>query len=111
MQNPNLHNCKLVVDIAVFSSGKVLLVKYADENKYDHQKGWFLPDDLMKAGEHPEDAALRILKQQLGIENVNVELGEIESFTGNDKSWHLVFHYKTNLDDTKIIKRILMIQK
>lgn len=84
---------KHVADVAVFSGNKTLLIKYKDGNKYDHQLGWFIPDDLMMHGEHPEDAAARILKEQLGIENAECRLGFIESFTGNDKSWHLVFHY------------------
>lgn len=93
---------KHVTDVAVFSGNKTLLVKYKDGNKYDHQQGWFIPDDLMKFGEHPEDAANRILKEQLGIQNSESRLGFIESFTGNDKSWHLVFHYYTKVKNTDV---------
>ncbi len=89
--------CKLIADIAILAEGDVLLVKYKDKNKYDHQKGWFLPDDLLKDFEHPDDAAIRILHEQLKISDVNVQFDHIESFKGNDKSWHLVFHYKIEL--------------
>lgn len=99
MQNMDLHSCKLIADVTVSKSDKVLLVKYTDNNKYDLQKGWFLPNDLLEFGEHPEDAVIRILKNQLGLENVKLTLGDVESFTGNDKSWHIVFHYKTNLNE------------
>jgi ADP-ribose pyrophosphatase YjhB (NUDIX family) len=90
-------NCKLIADVAVFSDNEVLLVKYKDSNKYDHQKGWFLPDDLLKEFEHPDDTAKRILNEQIGLSGADVKLENIESFKGNDKSWHLVFHYKSEI--------------
>jgi ADP-ribose pyrophosphatase YjhB (NUDIX family) len=105
MQTTEQKQCKLVCDIALFSGRDVLLVKYTDTNKYDHQSGWFLPDDLIQFNEHPEDAAKRILSEQLGMElSKKPELAFIESFTGNDKSWHLVFHFKADLDSKPEIK-------
>lgn len=88
---------KIIADIALFSEGSVLLVQYKDKNKYDHQSGWFLPDDLLQDFEHPEDAAVRILHEQLKISNVNPKLDHIESFKGRDSSWHLVFHFKAEV--------------
>lgn len=89
----DLLKCKLIADVAVFAEGEVLLVKYRDSNKYDHQKGWFLPDDLLREFEHPDEAAKRILHEQLKISNVDIKLFGMESFKGNDKTWHLAFHY------------------
>jgi len=85
---------KIIADVTLLQEGKVLMVKYSDKNKYDHQSGWFLPDDLVSHGEHPEDAASRILNEQLGIIDSAPVFDHIESFTGNDGSWHLVFHFK-----------------
>ena len=34
---------KLIADVCLLNDSKVLLVKYSDTNKYDHQSGWFLP--------------------------------------------------------------------
>lgn len=89
---------KLVADAALLYQNKVLLVKYTDTNKYDHQKGWFLPDDLLRFNEHPGDGIRRIVKEQTGIEVPGIKLDHIESFTGNDGSWHLVFHFAAVLD-------------
>ena len=89
---------KLVADVALIHKDKVLLCKYKDTNKYDHQKGWFLPDDLVKFDEHPSDAARRILTEQMSYITANLELGFIESFVGNDGSWHLIFHYAQRVD-------------
>ncbi len=87
----------LISDVCLIHDGKVLLVKYADTNKYDHQSGWFLPDDALHHLEHPQDAARRILKEQLGLSVHDLKLNHIESFKGNDGSWHLAFHYRTVL--------------
>jgi ADP-ribose pyrophosphatase YjhB (NUDIX family) len=89
---------KLVADVALFSGDRVLLVKYKDTHQYDQQAGWFLPDDYLRRLEHPEDAALRILKDQVGMAMVRVDLRFIESFEGN-KAWHLVFHFAGTLPD------------
>lgn len=99
-----IHTCKLVTDVAVFQDNKVLLVRYKNVNKYDHQQGWFLPDDLLQNFEHPEFAAKRILQEQLGIKSDTLELKHIESFKGNDGSWHIVFHFKLNLTEESALK-------
>src|SRR6202165_3165660 len=89
---------KLVADVALFSGDRVLLVKYKDTRLYDQQAGWFLPDDYLRRLEHPEDAGLRILKVQVGLDMVRVDLRFIESFEG-DQAWHLVFHFAGALPD------------
>jgi len=91
---------KLVADIALFSGRKVLFVKYRDVGRYDGQRGWFLPDDLMANLEHPEDAAKRIAREQTGVGLEDVRLSHIESF-GNG-AWHLIFHYRANVPTSSI---------
>jgi ADP-ribose pyrophosphatase YjhB (NUDIX family) len=89
----------LIADVALVARGRVLLVRYKDVNKYDHQPGWFLPDDSLRHLEHPDKAAKRILGEQLGIAGVEPKLHHVESFKGNDGSWHLPFHYLAELAD------------
>ncbi|MDZ4713338.1 MAG: NUDIX domain-containing protein [bacterium] len=95
--------CKIVIDVAIISKENILLVKYRDKNKYDHQKGWFIPDDLLAQSEHPDDAAIRILSEQFNI-NLCPKIDHFESFTGNDNSWHLIFHYKAEADELPEVK-------
>ena len=83
---------------------RVLMVRYRDSNKYDHQQGWFLPDDLLAEVEHPEAAARRVLGEQLDLQVPSITLDHIESFTGGDRSWHLAFHYVTTLDGVPSMK-------
>ena len=93
MKTKDNQSIKLVADSALIHGSQILLVTYKDTNKYDHQKGWFIPDDLVKFDEHPEDAARRILKEQVGYDAADLKLSHIESFIGGDTSWHLIFHY------------------
>jgi ADP-ribose pyrophosphatase YjhB (NUDIX family) len=88
---------KLVADVAIFSEGRVLFVKYRDVARYDGQPGWFLPDDFLRHQEHPEEASKRIAKEQAGLSLGAVQLAHIESF-GNG-AWHLIFHYRADLVD------------
>lgn len=83
---------RLVADVTLVVGGKVLLVKYADLSSYDGEKGWFVPDDLLRREEHPDAAARRILKDQLGCDRLPIRLDHVESFGGS--RWHLVFHYR-----------------
>jgi ADP-ribose pyrophosphatase YjhB (NUDIX family) len=81
---------KLVADVALTAADRVAFVRYADTSKYDGERGWFLPDDYLAHGEHPDDAARRIAREQVGLD-ADVRLAEIESFANG--AWHLIFHY------------------
>jgi ADP-ribose pyrophosphatase YjhB (NUDIX family) len=82
---------KLVADVAVVADGRVLLVRYEDVSRHDGQRGWFLPDDYLAVGEHPDAAAQRILREQVGFQS-EPTLAEIESLANG--AWHLIFHYR-----------------
>ena len=72
----------LICDVAVLAEGSVLMLRYANPAKF----------------EHPTRAAVRILKEQLALEvEDEPRLGLIESFQGNDESWHLSFHHVVEL--------------
>lgn len=96
MGTPTCAVHKLVADVAVIAGKRVLLVKYRDVRKYDRQRGWFLPDDYLMHGEHPNDAARRILRDQTGLDRPNPRLGFVESLDG-ERPWHLIFHYVVRL--------------
>ena len=90
---------KLVTDVLVLAEGQALLVRYQDLRRYDGQQGWFLPNDYVAYGEHPSDAAKRILLEQVGLKLEQVPLSYIASFGTEDGGrWQLVFHHKLELD-------------
>ena len=81
----------LVVHIAPLHHSSALLVKY--KVAPDSQQGWFLPNDDLHHLEHPEQAAKRVLREHIGIEDATLKLAEIESFVGDNQTWHLIFDY------------------
>ena len=89
---------RLVADVSLVAGAKVLLVRYKDTTKYDHQSGWFLPDDFLSHLERPADAARRILQEQVGHAIPTVTIAQIESFERHGW-WHLIFHYAAALEN------------
>lgn len=95
---------KVVADVALFARNSVLLVKYKDVRKYDGQTGWFLPDDFLVHGEHPDRAARRILRDQVGLSPPRgLRLRFVESFANG--AWHIIFHYAGSLGASKAPSR------
>ena len=102
LDSDNCPRHTLVSHVAVLHHNSALLVKYREMP--DGQKGWFLPNDGLKHVEHPEEGAKRILREQVGIEPSTLKLAQIESFVGNNKSWHLIFDFLAFPLSMKIIK-------
>src|SRR5439155_24451364 len=50
--------------------------------------------------EHPDEAAARILREQVGMTAPRITLDHVRSFGGGTTAWHLIFHYKATLRDT-----------
>src|SRR2546422_11259633 len=88
---------KLVADVAVLADRQVLLVRYQDTRNYDGQRGWFLPDDYLMFVEHPDEAAARILREQVGVAAPRITLDHIESFGGGPTARHLIFPLKATM--------------
>lgn len=71
-----------------------------DDRKQRHSGGWMLPSSHLMLGESPSDAASRILLEQLGLKDVNLERPEAysESYTtgrsGNGEHWDLEFVFR-----------------
>jgi ADP-ribose pyrophosphatase YjhB (NUDIX family) len=93
----------IIADCSVLTGDRTLLVRYADANRYDHQDGWFVPDDEVRHLEHPERSARRILQEQIGVEAPSVRFSHLESFRGNNRTWHLVFHYVAEFAEPPVI--------
>jgi ADP-ribose pyrophosphatase YjhB (NUDIX family) len=94
---------KVVADVALFARNSVLLVRYADVRRYDGERGWFLPDDFLVRGEHPDGAARRILRKQVGLTSRVLALGFVESFANG--AWHIIFHYAGTVGSAKAPRR------
>ena len=97
------HDLKLIATTTLLAGGThVLLVKYNDMP--DHQRGWFLPHDLLAKFEHAADAAARALREQLGFAAPMLRLKHVESFKGRDGTWHMPFHFLAELAERPAIQ-------
>jgi 8-oxo-dGTP diphosphatase len=78
MSEPTTHSVAIVVKDA---AGRLLVVKRADDDK-DLPGVWGLPAATTRAGETPEQAAIRAARDKLGV---TVTIGR---FTGEDAIGH-----------------------
>jgi ADP-ribose pyrophosphatase YjhB (NUDIX family) len=79
----------LLVDVVVMFDSGVLLIRPTQPPA--GRPGWWLPGGPLRHGEHPEEAARRYLREQVGLEPEWLDLAEVESIPGDN--WRLIFHY------------------
>jgi ADP-ribose pyrophosphatase YjhB (NUDIX family) len=84
-----------ISSFAITKRGKELLLVKRIRPEFTAGK-WIFPSSIINYGEHPEAAAKRIVKEQLGAEAKNVKLVDIQSF--GDKHWDLCFVYEVSID-------------
>lgn len=82
---------KVIAYVEILKEGQVLLVEYRTPPNPE-KPGWWIPAPELEYGEHPEDCALRVLKE-FGLEGLELALRDVESFV-MPGGWHLIFHYK-----------------
>ena len=86
-----------------FFVGESFAPKYASSGK------WILPASHLKYGESPDDAAKRILTEQLGLSGVKMNLSEVQShLSGNPNDsdaahWDICFIYEGKV--TKAVQK------
>jgi ADP-ribose pyrophosphatase YjhB (NUDIX family) len=95
------HSAKLIANVAILTPDRALLVKYHQGDDGDPR--WMLPDDLLQDGEHPDAAAARVLADHLGM-TAKPKLAFVDSFTGGDGTWHIVFNYVADITHAPPIK-------
>ena len=76
------------VFIITKDSSKILMLKTPD---YKNELHWHLPGRLLNYGEHPDDAADKIVKEILRL-NVKPKFTKIQSFEGHH--WDICFVYE-----------------
>jgi ADP-ribose pyrophosphatase YjhB (NUDIX family) len=76
-----------------FFVGESFAPKYASSGK------WILPASHLKYGEKPEDAAERVIRDQLGLSGVKLSLSQVQSHLSQDPNdpeaahWDICFVY------------------
>jgi hypothetical protein len=97
---------KMIVNLAVLTDSETLFVKYA--NLPDHQKGWFVPHRTLMRNEDPKAICKQIASEQLGLswsQDMKLELHQIQSFVGNDGTWHLSYDHSLHVKDASALKK------
>jgi hypothetical protein len=97
-----LVQAKIIATVTVFTPRQVLWVKY--RNSPDHQRGWLPPHDQVADKQHPTGVAAAVLRDQLGWADLSPRLDHVESFVGQDKTWHLPLHHRLVLPEPKPIQ-------
>ena len=76
-----------------FLVGEMFVQKYASSNK------WLIPASHLKYGEKPEDAAMRVLVEQVGSKKIKLKFLEVQSHLSEDPNdpeaahWDICFVY------------------
>ena len=96
-------NVKLISTLSAFAGNETPYVRY--QNPPDSEAYWFLPNDVLHDQEDPYEGARRVAKEQLGLDVKALELFDVDSFVGNDNSWHLALHFRTDIPDKSGVTR------
>lgn len=88
---------KVIVCIVAYNGQEAIFVRY--KSRPDGQMGWFLPHDLLHPYANPEDVASKLVSKDLGLEiwAGKLLISDVESFRGNDTSWHLTLTYRVEV--------------
>jgi ADP-ribose pyrophosphatase YjhB (NUDIX family) len=86
---------KPIVTVSLIENGQVLYVELKDGP--DSESGLFLPNDILKQGEDPYEGARRVAKEQAGVSIQRPNLIDVDSFEGNDGTWHLALHFRADV--------------
>jgi ADP-ribose pyrophosphatase YjhB (NUDIX family) len=85
-----------------FYVGEMFAPKYASSNK------WLLPASHLEYGEKPDDAAMRVLTQQIGVGHRKLNFREVQSHLSQDTNdpeaahWDICLVYEGTLKDTVV---------
>src|SRR5260370_39905479 len=96
------HPIKPIVTVSLIEKGHVLYVNL--KNGPDSESGLFLPNDVLKQGEDPYEGARRVAKEQAGVDVRKPTLLDVDSFEGNDGTWHLALHFSADVQNRNAVK-------
>lgn len=85
------------------ANGEVLVEKVDSEFGGPYAGQWYLPGVPLKFNEHPEEAAHRILTEELEVADREVKLLRVQSHKAEQNRWYLMFLYASeNLSDKEL---------
>ncbi|MDZ4803963.1 MAG: NUDIX domain-containing protein [Candidatus Eisenbacteria bacterium] len=88
---------QLLADTCLVAGDRILLIRFDTKTIPDREPGWYLPVDELSDFEPPDQAAIRSLFEQTGVETSGPFLSHVESSKGRHAQWRLAFHYVVQL--------------
>lgn len=84
----------------IVKDGKVLMVK---RNREPYKGTWMFPAGFIDFGEHPEDALVREVKEEVGLEVTKLKLMEIVQVDDDPRSMgHFGYFYEVEVKDGNV---------
>lgn len=81
----------IVVSAVIIQKNKILLQRRIDVFKYVNGK-WTMPSGKVDINERPEDAVVREVKEELGVESkVLAVIPSIDSFPNHKHKYHVIY--------------------
>ena len=83
------------------SDGKIMVERiptHAENRTPPHQKQigkYHIPGISLKFGEHPEEAAHRVLTEELEVADRDVKLIDVQSHIGDKNHWYILFLFES----------------
>jgi ADP-ribose pyrophosphatase YjhB (NUDIX family) len=99
---PETYPIKPIVTVSLVEKNNNVMFVHM-QNGPDGHSGLFLPNDILHQGEDPHEGARRVAKEQAGVDIKELKLLDVESFEGEDHTWHLALHYRAEVPDRKAI--------
>ena len=82
---------KILVTAIIIKTNKILLQRRTDDLK-THKGKWTTPSGMVKINEHPQDAVIREVKEELGIDvEILSVIPSIDSFPNHKDKYHLIY--------------------
>lgn len=88
---------QLLADTCLVAGDRILLLRFDAKTVPDREPGWYLPVGELSDKEPPDQAAIRSLFEQTGVEASGPFLSHVESSGRRHDEWRLAFHYVVQL--------------
>lgn len=82
---------KILVTAIIIQNGKILMQRRTDDIK-SHKDKWTTPSGIVEINEHPEDAIIREVKEELNLDIIVINvIPAINSFPNHKNKYHLIY--------------------
>jgi hypothetical protein len=92
--------CKVIVNLMLSHGQSILFVRYS--SMPDQQAGLLLPSAVVAVGGQVQDVPIEIMREQLGIPAIATRIKDVDSFVGQDGTWHIALTFSGDIASTDL---------